>query len=49
VDGADAIVNLARSAQFGLARNFAYCISSWPPSAQHPTLMSQVKSVPEAR
>jgi hypothetical protein len=44
VTGADAIVNLARSAQFGLARNFAVLISV-PPSASLPTLMSQVKSV----
>jgi hypothetical protein len=44
VTGADAIVNLARSAQFGLARNFAVLISV-PPSASLPTLMSQVKSI----
>ena len=44
VTGADAIVNLARSAQLGLARNFAVLISA-PPSASLPTLMSQVKSV----
>lgn len=44
VTGADAIVNLARSAQLGLARNFAVLISA-PPSASLPTLMSQVKSI----
>ena len=44
VTGADAIVNLTRSAQLGLARNFAVLISA-PPSASLPTLMSQVKSV----
>jgi hypothetical protein len=44
VTGADAIVNLARSVQLGLARNFAVLISA-PPSASLPTLMSQVKSV----
>jgi hypothetical protein len=44
VTGADAIVDLARSAQLGLARNFAVLISA-PPSASLPTLMSQVKSV----
>jgi hypothetical protein len=44
VTGADAIVNLSRSAQLGLARNFAVLISA-PPSASLPTLMSQVKSV----
>lgn len=44
VTGADAIVNLARSAQLGLARNFAVLISA-PPSASLPTLMSQVRSV----
>jgi hypothetical protein len=44
VAGADAIVNLARSAQLGLARNFAVLISA-PPSASLTTLMSQVKSV----
>ena len=44
VTGADAIVNLARSAQLGLARNFAVLISA-PPSASLTTLMSQVKSV----
>jgi transglycosylase-like protein with SLT domain len=44
VTGADAIVNLTRSAQLGLARNFAVLISA-PPSASLPTLMAQVKSV----
>jgi Transglycosylase SLT domain len=44
VTGADAIVNLARSAQLGLARNFAILISV-PPSASLPAVMSQVKSV----
>ena len=44
VTGADAIVNLTRSAQLGLARNFAVLISA-PPSASLPTLMSQVRSV----
>ncbi|HET9081269.1 MAG TPA: lytic transglycosylase domain-containing protein [Trebonia sp.] len=44
VTGADAIVNHARSAQLGLARNFAVLISA-PPSASLPTLMSQVKSI----
>src|SRR4029077_14699530 len=44
VTGADAIVNLARSVQLGLARNVAVLISV-PPSASLPTLMSQVKSV----
>ena len=44
VTGADAIVDLARSAQLGLARNFAVLISA-PPSASLPTLMSQVRSV----
>ena len=44
VTGADAIVNLARSAQLGLAQNFAVLISA-PPGANLPTLMSQVKSV----
>jgi hypothetical protein len=44
VSGADAIVDLARSAQLGLARNFAVLISA-PPSASLPTLMSQVRSV----
>jgi Transglycosylase SLT domain len=44
VTGADAIVNLARSAQLGLAQNFAVLISA-PPSASLPTLMSQVKSI----
>jgi hypothetical protein len=44
VTGADAIVDLSRSAQLGLARNFAVLISA-PPSASLPTLMSQVRSV----
>ena len=44
VTGADAIVDLSRSAQLGLARNFAVLISA-PPSASLPTLMSQVKSI----
>ena len=44
VTGADAIVNRTRSAQLGLARNFAVLISA-PPSASLPTLMSQVRSV----
>ena len=44
VTGADAIVNLTRSAQLGLARNFAVLISA-PPSASLPTLMARVKSV----
>ena len=44
VTGADAIVNLTRSAQLGLARNFAVLISA-PPGASLPALMTQVKSV----
>ena len=44
VTGADAIVNLARSAQLGLAQNFAVLISA-PPSVSLPALMAQVKSV----
>ena len=44
VTGADAIVNLSRSAQLGLVQNFAVLISA-PPSASLPTLMAQVKSV----
>ena len=44
VTGADAIVNLTRSAQLGLARNFAVLISA-PPSASLPTLMAQIKAV----
>ena len=44
VTGADAIVNLSRSAQLGLARNFAVLISA-PPSASLPALMAQIKSV----
>ena len=43
VTGADAVVNLTRAAQLGLARNFAVLISA-PPSASLPTLMAQVKS-----
>ena len=44
VTGADAIVNLSRSAQLGLARNFAVLISA-PPSASLPALLAKVKSV----
>jgi len=44
VTGADAIVNLTRSAQLGLARNFAVLISA-PPGASLPTLMASIKSV----
>ena len=44
VTGADAIVNLTRSAQLGLVKNFAVLISA-PPSASLPTLMAQVKSI----
>ncbi len=44
VTGADAIVNLTRSAQLGLAQNFAVLISV-PPSASLPALMAQIKSV----
>ena len=44
VTGADAIVNLSRSAQLGLARNFAVLISA-PPDASLPTLMATIKSV----
>ena len=44
VTGADAIVNLTRSAQLGLARNFAVLISA-PPSASLPALLAKVKSV----
>jgi hypothetical protein len=44
VTGTDAIVDLTRSAQLGLARNFAVLISA-PPSASLPALMSQVRSV----
>jgi Transglycosylase SLT domain len=44
VTGADAIVNLTRSAQLGLAQNLAVLISI-APSASLPTLMTQVKSV----
>jgi Transglycosylase SLT domain len=44
VTGADAMVNLTRSAQLGLARNFAVLISA-PPSASLPALLARVKSV----
>ncbi|HTQ90624.1 MAG TPA: lytic transglycosylase domain-containing protein [Streptosporangiaceae bacterium] len=44
VTGADAVVNLSRAAQLGLAPNFAVLISA-PPSASLPTLMARVKSV----
>ncbi len=44
VTGADAIVNLTKSAQLGLARNFAVLISV-PPSASLPALMAKIKSV----
>jgi len=44
VTGADAIVNLTRSAQLGLAQNFAILISA-SPSASLPTLMAKVKTV----
>jgi hypothetical protein len=44
VTGADAIVNLTRSAQLGLAKNFAVLISI-APSAGLPAVMAQVKSV----
>jgi Transglycosylase SLT domain len=44
VTGADAIVDLTRSAQLGLAQNFAVLISA-PPSASLPTLMAQIKTV----
>ena len=43
VPGADAIVNLARAAQLGLAKNFAVLISA--PQANLSTLKSQVQSV----
>jgi len=43
VTGADAIVNLARSAQLGLVTNFAVLISA--PIANLPALMSRVRSV----
>jgi hypothetical protein len=43
VPGADAIVNLTRSAQLGLARNFAVLINA--PKADLKTLISQVQSV----
>jgi hypothetical protein len=44
VTGADAIVNLTRSAQLGLATNFAVLISV-PPSASLPTLITQVEAI----
>jgi len=44
VTGADAIVNLTRSAQLGLAKNFAVLISV-PPSASLPTLMTQIEAI----
>jgi len=44
VTGADAIVNLTRSAQLGLAKNFAVLISA-SPSASLPTLMTQIEAV----
>jgi hypothetical protein len=43
VNGADAVVNLTRAAQLGLARNFAVLISA--PTANLKTLISQVESV----
>ena len=43
VPGADAIVNLARAAQLGLAKNFAVLINA--PQANLKSLMSQVQSV----
>jgi len=43
VPGADAVVNLARSAQLGLARNFAVLISA--PRANLKALMARVRSV----
>jgi hypothetical protein len=43
VPGADAIVNLARSAQLGLSKNFAVLISA--PKANLKTLTTQVKAV----
>ncbi len=43
VPGADAIVNLARSAQLGLAKNFAVLISA--PKANLKTLTTRVKSI----
>ena len=44
VTGADAIVNLTRSAQLGLAKNFAILISVLP-SASLPTLMTRVEAI----
>ena len=41
--GADAIVNLTRSAQLGLAKNFAVLINA--PTANLKTLIGQVQSV----
>jgi hypothetical protein len=43
VPGADAMVNLARAAQLGLAKNFAILINA--PQANLKSLMAQVKSV----
>ena len=43
VPGADAIVNLTRSAQLGLAKNFAVLINA--PTANLKTLIGQVQSV----
>jgi Transglycosylase SLT domain len=43
VPGADAIVNLTRSAQLGLAKNFAVLINA--PTANLKTLMAKVQSV----
>jgi hypothetical protein len=43
VPGADAVVNLTRSAQLGLAKNFAVLINA--PTANLKTLISQVQSV----
>jgi Transglycosylase SLT domain len=44
VPGADAIVDLTRAAQLGLAKNFAVLISA-PAAADLPALMSKVRSV----
>jgi len=44
VTGADAIVNLTRSAQLGLVHNFAVLISA-PPGASLPALMATIKSL----
>ncbi len=43
VTGVDAIVNLTRSAQLGLAKNFAVLISA-PASVSLPTLMAHIKA-----